>query len=94
MITAVQRAVTDFHTGLIGRLVRFRLRDIHLPDPSSVLEQLHGDDVLQGEVIDSAESATDSGVFLVIRVDGLSQPILLAVGGVIVSQTSPGHADP
>ena len=93
MIAAVQRPVTESHTGLIGRLVRFRLRDIHLPDPSAVLEQLHGDDVLQGEVIDSTESATDSGLFLVIRVDGLLQPILLAAAGVIVSPTPSGQAN-
>lgn len=81
--------MTALYTALKGRHVQFRLRDVHLPDPAVVLEQLHGDDVLQGEVVDSTERVIDGGVFLVIQVDGLLQPVLLAAERVIGPRTPP-----
>lgn len=70
--------VTALHTALKGRHVQFRLRDVHLPDPAVIFRQLHGDDVIEGEVLDATESVIGGGVFLVIQVDGLLQPLILA----------------
>lgn len=64
---------------LIGRSARFRLRDVHFPDPAVVLEALHGDEVLRGEVLDLAASGLDEGVYAVLRVERLEQPLVVAV---------------
>jgi hypothetical protein len=64
-------------TSLIGRRARFRLRDIHFPEASVVLEALHGDDVLQGEVLDLSVSGLDAWLYVVVRVDRLEQPVVV-----------------
>jgi hypothetical protein len=64
---------------LKGRYVQFRVRDIHLPEPTVVLQELHGGDVLEGKVIDLSDSGREGGAFVVIEVDGLRQPCILAV---------------
>ncbi len=70
--------MTSIHSELKGRHVRFRLRDLHLPDPATVLDQLHGDEVLEGSVIDTTADVSTGGVYVVIAVDGLPQPVILA----------------
>jgi len=67
------------HEPLRGRSVLFCVRDIHLPEPSVVLHELHGLDVLEGRVVDFSDSGTEGGAFVVIEVDGLRQPCVLAV---------------
>lgn len=66
------------HESLKGRYVKFRVRDIHLPEPTVVLQQLHGGDVLKGKVVDFSDSGRDGGAFVVIEVDGLREPCVLA----------------
>ncbi|PYQ46332.1 MAG: hypothetical protein DMF78_26575 [Acidobacteria bacterium] len=62
-----------------GRHVRFRVRDVHLPAPSEVLDEMHGGDVLEGKVVDVSDNGTEAGLFVVIQVDGLRRPCVLAV---------------
>lgn len=66
---------------LKGRYVQFRIRDIHLPEPAVVLFELHGGEILEGRVVDLSDSGTGApgSVFVVIEVDGLRQPCILAV---------------
>jgi len=64
---------------LIGRRARFRIRDVHYPEPAVVLEQLHGGDVLQGEVMDLSASGLQEAAYAVIRVDRLREPLIVAV---------------
>lgn len=64
---------------LKGRYVTFRVRDIHLPEPVVVLDELHGGDVLEGKVVDVSGSETEGDVFVVIEVNGLRQPCIVAV---------------
>ena len=57
-----------------------RIRDLHLPDPSVVLlHELHGGEVLEGQVIDLSDSGEQGGAFVVIEVNGLPRPCILAV---------------
>ena len=70
---------TPRSTSLIGRRARFRLRDIHYPDASVVLDTLHGGDVLQGEVLDLSASGLDAWLYAVVRVDRLEQPVVVPV---------------
>jgi len=66
------------YENLKGRQIQFLVDDIHLPDPSAVLRQLHAGEVLNGTVVDLSEGGKDGGVFVVIEVPGLRQPCVLA----------------
>ena len=69
----------SMYESLKGRYVQFRVRDVHIPEPSVVLDELHGGEVLEGRVVDLSDSGTEAGTFVVIHVDGLHQPCILAV---------------
>lgn len=62
-----------------GRHVEFLIRDIHLPLPADVLLELHGDDPLEGEVIDLSDNAQEGGTFVVVRCRRLRRPCVLAL---------------
>ena len=62
---------------LVNRLVNFRIRDVYVPDPQSVLEKLFGEHVLQGRVLDISRSGSNEDQFAVIEVEGLDQPIIV-----------------
>lgn len=63
---------------LVNRQVQFRVRDIYHPDPQSVMSQLFGESILEGQVLDITES--DEGArFAVVKVIGLDHPVLIAI---------------
>ena len=63
---------------LVQRQVQFRLRDIYHPDPQAVVDELYGDSVLQGRVLDITQS-DDGTRFAVVKVAGLAEALLIAV---------------
>jgi hypothetical protein len=65
------------HAALKGTLVRFYVRDIHIPQPTAVLQELHRGEQMRGRVLDVSDSGTPGGVFLVIEVDGFKQLCIL-----------------
>jgi hypothetical protein len=65
------------HASLKGTVVRFYVRDIHIPQPTAVLTELHRTEQLRGRVLDVSDSGTPAGVFLVIEVDGFKQLCIL-----------------
>ena len=67
---------------LRNQQVRFRISDIYLPDPLVILNQLHGEDVLEGRVLDVSDSGTKSEQFAVIEVPGLDQIIIVPLASV------------
>ncbi len=68
---------------LKGRQIQLLVDDIHLPDPATVLRQLHAGEVLNGTVIDLSDGGKDGRVFVVIEVEGLSQPCVLAADRIL-----------
>ncbi len=62
---------------LRDRWVHFRVCDVYHPDPSQVLMDLHGHEVLLGKVIDLSDSGMQGEVFVVIEVDGLEQAVIV-----------------
>lgn len=66
-----------------GRNVRFRVRDVHLPEPNVVLDELHGGEILEGKVIDLSDSGEVGGAFVVIEVRGLRHPCVVAVDRIL-----------
>jgi len=64
---------------LKGTSVKFFVRDIYLPDPSAVLSELHVDATLTGTVVDLSDDARDErAAFVVVQVDHLSEPCIVA----------------
>jgi hypothetical protein len=66
-----------------NRWVHFRIRDVYYPDAVQVLEKLHGDDLLQGKVIDISDSGERDGTFAVVEVEGMEQPVVVAVSQIL-----------
>jgi len=62
---------------LRNRRIHFKVRDVYLPDPQKLLMELHGDDLLQGNVIDLSDSGTQKGAFAVVKVEGIEQPLII-----------------
>jgi hypothetical protein len=60
-----------------NRWVNFQINDIYIPDPYQILNQLHGNDLLQGKVIDVSDGGTQLEAFAVVEVDGLKQPVVV-----------------
>lgn len=62
--------------------VHFRIRDSYHPDPSSILERLHGDDLLQGRLVElvrrrgSGPGEPDT-VFAAVQVEGIAELVLI-----------------
>ena len=57
--------------------VNFRICDIFYPDCQQILFQLHGNDVLQGRVVDLSESGLVEGSFVEIDVEGLAEKVIV-----------------
>jgi hypothetical protein len=67
------------HVNLRHRIVNFQLQDIFFPDPAEVVLELHGGQRIEGEVIDLSDSGAQKEAFAVIRVERMSQPVLVPV---------------
>jgi hypothetical protein len=64
---------------LKGRRVRFAIKDIYFPAPEAVLGELHGDDLISGQVVDVSDSGADPEAFVVVKVDTLDDPVVVSV---------------
>lgn len=62
---------------LRNRWVHFKIRDVYIPDPAKVLFDMYGDDLLQGRVTDLSDSGTTDGVFVVVELEGIDQPVIV-----------------
>ena len=67
---------------LRNQKVRFKISDIYLPDPLVILNKLHGEDVLEGRVLDISDSGTRPEQFAVIEVPKLDQIIIVPLASV------------
>ncbi len=69
---------------LRDRYVRFKICDIYLPDPQEVLRELHGNDLLQGCVVDLSDSGEQREAFAVIKVAGVERLMIVPVDHIIM----------
>jgi hypothetical protein len=65
--------------GLRKKLVHFRVRDVYIPEPEKLVMALHGDDLLQGTVLDVSNDNESTGSYAVIRVEGIEQQLIVPV---------------
>jgi hypothetical protein len=64
---------------LVNSTVFFRLLDVHHPKPAEVMHQLNAHTCLQGEVLAVTNDGRSPDRYLVVRVDGLPDPVLVPV---------------
>lgn len=62
---------------LKNHTVNFRICDIFYPDCQQILFQLHGNDVLQGQVVDLSESGVVEGSFVEVHIEGLVEHLIV-----------------
>ena len=63
--------------------VRFKIRDVYYPDPTKVLLDLHGEDLLAGMVVDISDSGMQVDAFVVVEVEGIAEPVIVPVGRIV-----------
>ena len=64
---------------LRNRWVHFKIRDVYIPDPAKVLVDMYGVDLLQGRVMDLSDSGRADGVFVVVELEGIEEPVIVPV---------------
>jgi hypothetical protein len=60
-------------------LVSFPLLDAYVPSPHEILQALHGEEILQGRIIDYSDGGTGGTTYAVVAVEGLLQPVIIPV---------------
>lgn len=68
---------------LRNKLVHFRIRDVYIPEPEKLVMQLHGDDLLQGTVLDVSRDEASVDAYAVIRVAGIEQQLIVPVSEIL-----------
>jgi hypothetical protein len=59
--------------------VHFKVLDAYHPEPTKVLLDLHGNDILLGKVIDLSDSGMQKDAFLVVKVEAIEEPLIVPV---------------
>ncbi|MGH7459571.1 MAG: hypothetical protein ACREMA_00910 [Longimicrobiales bacterium] len=62
-----------------SRLVHFRIRDIHHPDPNTILSELHGNDLLQGNVVGFSDDGGGESGYVVVEVSGVRDRLIVSI---------------
>ena len=65
--------------------VRFRVGDIYLPDPVSVLCELHADELLYGRVVEMSDTGQEKDAFMVVEVDGIKRRLVVPADRVTIA---------
>jgi hypothetical protein len=74
--------------------VHFKIRDIYHPDPTQVLFDLHGNDLLTGRVIDLSNSGLHKDAFVVVEVQGMAEPVIVPVDRILASLQDEHEREP
>jgi hypothetical protein len=57
--------------------------DVYIPDPSEVLNELYGNDILQGKVVDLTDSGEREKAFVVVKVEGVKNLLIIPAEKII-----------
>ena len=71
---------------LLDQQVRFKVADIHTPHPLVVLYELHGNELLEGRVVDLSDSGELKEAFAVVEVERVSQFLIVPVARLVVGE--------
>jgi hypothetical protein len=58
--------------------VNFKIKHVRVPEPAEILMKLHGDDLLQGRIIQVSDSGFEQEAFAAIEVEGLRQLVVVS----------------
>src|SRR5262245_61534005 len=75
----IARRKESYLGNLRNCLVRFRICDVYHPDPEELAIDLHGNDLVDGTVIDLSDSDAQKEAFAVVKVEGIERPVVVAV---------------
>jgi hypothetical protein len=62
---------------LKNHTVNFRICDIFYPEFEQILFQLHGNDILQGQVVDVSDAGLLNDSFVEVKVPGLQVQVIV-----------------
>ena len=65
--------------------VQFRFADIYLPDPLTVIYQLHSNELLRGRVVEMSDGGDAKDAFAVVAVNGVPQLLVVPVDRVVIN---------
>ena len=68
---------------LRNRWVHFRIQDVYYPDAEKVLKDLHGNDLLQGRVVELTDNGGQDGAFAVVKVESIPAPVVIRVDRIL-----------
>jgi hypothetical protein len=54
-----------------------------LPQPEQILRDLHGNDILQGQVVALSDNELNDGCFAVVEVQGAREPLIVPLKGIV-----------
>jgi hypothetical protein len=57
--------------------------DVYIPDPPEVLNELYGNDILQGKVVDLTDSGEREKAFVVAKVEGVKNLLIIPAEKII-----------
>ncbi len=63
--------------------MHFKISDIYIPDPKKLLYQLHGNDLLEGRVVDMSDGGTEENAFAVIEVEGVEWLVVVPADRIV-----------
>ena len=63
----------------IHQRVHFKIRDVYHPDPTKILTDLHGNDLLSGKIIDLSDSGMQKNAFAVIEVEEIQELLVVPI---------------
>lgn len=66
-----------------NKRVHFRIRDVHIPEAEKLAMKLHGDDLLQGTVVDVAHGEGGNASYAVINVPGIDDKLIVRLDEIL-----------
>lgn len=66
-----------------NKRVHFRIRDVYIPEAEKLVMKLHGDDLLQGTVLDVAQGEGSEGSYAVIKVPGIDEQLIVPLAEIL-----------
>jgi len=68
---------------VLNRLISFRISDVYYPDPDHLLRELHGEDVLQGPVVETSKGGSPEVDFAVVQLECRRDPVIVPLSHVM-----------
>ena len=66
-----------------NKRVHFRIRDVYIPEAEKLVMKLHGDDLLQGTVVEVAQGEGRDAAYAVISVPGLDEKLIVKLDEIL-----------